>query len=306
MTKIVIAGIGGVGGYFGGLLAKKYRKKSEIDIIFLSRGEHLKQIKKNGLKLIKGKEEFVVFPELATDNAKEIGIADFIIICTKSYDLEATIEQLKPCIDNDTLLLPLLNGVDASERIQKLLPYNSVLKGCVYIVSHVKEPGVVENSGNIQKLFFGLDNEINQDLLFLEDILENAGIEVTLSEEISNIVWQKFIFVSPIAATTTYFDSNIGEVVEKNETILIKLIDEVSKVAKAKGIILDKGVKENSLSLIKSLPSEISSSMHRDFKNGKANTEIESLLGFVVKAGKELHIETPAYDKVYLALSKRK
>jgi len=73
-----------------------------------------------------------------------------------------------------------------------------------------------------------------------------------------------------------------------------------------KGIILDKGVKENSLSLIKSLPSEISSSMHRDFKNGKANTEIESLLGFVVKAGKELHIETPAYEKVYLALSKRK
>ena len=89
-----IYGIGGVGGYFGGLLAKQFSESNEIEIYFLARGENLKQIQKNGLKVIKGDTQFIVKPKLATDNANEIGIADYIILCTKSYDLEKTIEQL--------------------------------------------------------------------------------------------------------------------------------------------------------------------------------------------------------------------
>ena len=76
-TKIIIAGIGGVGGYFGGLLAKQFSESNEIEIYFLARGENLKQIQKNGLKVIKGDTRFIVKPKLATDNANEIGIHYF-------------------------------------------------------------------------------------------------------------------------------------------------------------------------------------------------------------------------------------
>lgn len=154
-TKIIVAGIGGVGGYFGGHLAKQFSDSEDVEIYFLARGEHLKQIQANGLKVLNGNAQFIAKPKLATDSATEIGIADYIILCTKSYDLENIIEQLNPCIDRNTSLLPLLNGVDSAEKIKTILPSATVFNGCVYIVSHLKEAGVVENKGNIQKLFLG-------------------------------------------------------------------------------------------------------------------------------------------------------
>jgi 2-dehydropantoate 2-reductase len=83
-TKIIIAGIGGVGGYFGGLLANHFYNNENVEISFVARGEHLKEIQKNGLKVIKGENEFIAKPHIATDNPAEIGIANFIIITTKS------------------------------------------------------------------------------------------------------------------------------------------------------------------------------------------------------------------------------
>ncbi|MBK7819315.1 MAG: hypothetical protein IPJ60_18615 [Sphingobacteriaceae bacterium] len=125
--------------------------------MFLARGKHLQAIKDKSLKIIKGRFEFIATPHLASDDPNEIGIANFIIICTKTYDLNSIIDQLKPCIDKNTIILPLLNGVDACEKIKTLLPLNTVLNGCVYIVSRLKEAGVIENSGNIETLYFGVD-----------------------------------------------------------------------------------------------------------------------------------------------------
>ncbi|MDO9254005.1 MAG: 2-dehydropantoate 2-reductase [Bacteroidales bacterium] len=226
-NKIVIAGIGGVGGYFGGLLTNQYESSDAIEICFLARGEHLNKIRENGLKVIHGNAEFIARPAIATDNATEIGVADYILICTKSYDLDETIEQLKPCIGENTILLPLLNGVESVERIKKILPETTVLEGCVYIVSALKEAGVIENSGINQKVYFGPGNINNDKLLWLEKIMQEAGIEVTLSDSISTIVWEKFIFIASIATATSYFNCSIGKLLEENEETLVQLIEEV-------------------------------------------------------------------------------
>ena len=151
-TKIIIAGIGGVGGYFGGLLAKHFYENENVEINFIARGQHLKEIQKSGLKVIKGKNEFIAKPNIATENPKEIGTADLIIISTKSYDLDTVIQQLRPCINKDTIILPLLNGVDSRDKIKNIYPDNLILDGCVYIVSRLKQAGVIENRGNIQTL----------------------------------------------------------------------------------------------------------------------------------------------------------
>jgi 2-dehydropantoate 2-reductase len=153
-TNIIIAGIGGVGGYFGGVLAKCFEGDENVRVCFLARGAHLEAIRSNGLRVIKGSNEFVARPAAVSDQAHELGVAEVIVICTKSYDLEATIEQLKPCINERTIILPLLNGVDSTERIKSLLPNNMVLQGCAYIVSRLTQPGVIENTGNIETMFF--------------------------------------------------------------------------------------------------------------------------------------------------------
>jgi len=296
--KIVIAGIGGVGGYFGGLLAKEYESSDSIEICFLVRGEHLNKIREKGLKVIHGATEFIAKPAIATDNANDIGIADYILICTKSYDLDATIEQLYPCIGENTILLPLLNGVESVDRIKKILPGTTVLEGCVYIVSAVKEAGVIENSGINQKLFFGPDSNDNR-LQWLEKTMLNAGIEATLSDSISTIVWEKFIFIASIATATSYYNCNIGKLIEDNEETLVQLIEEVKSIALGKGISFNPNITANIVNYNKLLSNNSTSSMHRDYQNLKQKTEVETLTGYVVRAGQELKVETPAFTRAY-------
>lgn len=305
-TKIVIAGIGGVGGYFGGLLAKQYENNKEIEIYFFARGENLKEIQKNGLKVIKGETQFNAKPKIATDNPAEIGIADFIIICTKSYDIETVVQQLKLTINRNTIILPLLNGVDSKEKIQKILPENIVLDGCVYIVSRLKQAGIIENIGNIQTLYFGIDNFTNQKLLYLKNIFSKANIEVTLSQNISSIIWEKFIFISATATATAYFDKSIGEVVsEKHIETVTALINEVKQVANAKKIVISENITDKTIYKLKSLPFETTSSMHTDFRNKSAFNELESLTAYVIKQGQKYNIKTSTYIKIFNKLKKK-
>lgn len=300
-TNIIIAGIGGVGGYFGGLLAKHFYDSEQVEINFVARGAHLTAIRNDGLKVIKGESEFIARPTLVADNPSELGIADFIILATKSYDLEAMIEQLRPCINRDTIILPLLNGVDSKERIQKLLPGNTVLDGCVYIVARLKEAGVVENVGNIQTLYFGIDNVENDRLRLLERLLKEATIEASLSTSISTILWEKFIFISPTATATSYFDKCIGELMADNENLetITTLIEEVKQIATAKQIIISEDITEKTLNKLKALPFKATSSMHSDFQNNKPVNELESLTGYVVNEGRKYNLETPIYVTTY-------
>ncbi|MDP1728295.1 MAG: 2-dehydropantoate 2-reductase [Bacteroidota bacterium] len=295
--KIVIIGIGAVGGYFGGVLAKKYAENNEVEIYFVARGEHLKQIQEKGLKIVNGENTFIAKPHLATEHAEEIGIADFIIVCTKSYDLEAAIMQLKPCIDKKTILIPLLNGVDSVERIKGMLPENQVLSACVYIISQLKEAGTIEVTGNVQSLFFGTDNAVNQEQRLLEKLLKEADIKATLTPNISTIVWEKFIFISSIATATSYFDCCVGKLLEEHEETLKKLIDEATDIALAKGIQLDAEIRIKTFNKQKSLPYDTITSMHRDFRKG-GKTEYVSITEYVTNWGKRLNIKTAAFDKI--------
>ena len=306
-VKIVIAGIGGVGGYFGGLLAKAFQDSAEVSVYFLARGKHLQAIRTHGLEVVSGEDTFIAQPGLATDDASETGTADFVILCTKGYDLEQMVQQLHPCIDKHTVILPLLNGADNRERVQKLLPENTVYGGCAYIVSRLTGPGRIENTGNVQKLYFGLDGLENERLSLLEDLFKQAGVDATLSANISDIIWSKFIFISAIATATSYFDLPVGALLEdagRRET-LITLIEEVIRVAKAKGITTAADIHEKTLKQMESLPYATTSSMHSDFQVANHATEVESLTGYVVREGHALGIAVPVFEKLYAALEKR-
>lgn len=306
-TKILIAGIGGVGGYFGGLMAKQFYNNDTVDIYFLARGKHLEEIQTNGLKIVKDNNELICKPDLATDKPSEIGYVDFIILCTKSYDLESTIQKLQICITYETIILPLLNGVDNRERIKKILPNNLVLDGCVYIVSRLTQAGRVENYGKTEKLYFGLDNFENEKLIQLEQLFKLSNIDATLSKNISTIIWEKFIFISPTATATSYYDSTAGAILSPPEKLntFNKLIEEVSLIAKAKKITINKNIIDKTLNTMKSLPLETTSSMHFDFQNKKPHTELNSLTAYVVNEGKKYNIMTPTYDRLFKELKKK-
>lgn len=304
-VKIVIAGIGGVGGYFGGLLAKAYAGNDNIEIYFVARGQHLTEINNNGLKVAKGEITFTAKPFLATPDVTEIGIADYILVCTKTYDLEAICAQIIPCVGNQTVILPLLNGVEAVEKIRNTFPENLVPAGCAYIVSAITEPGRVENMGNRQEIYFGLDDLQDQRLETLLDLLKSAGIEAFLSEEISTLIWEKLIFLSCIATASSYYNQSVGELLVEHEEALYNFINESSAIAKAKNIHVNKEVIEKAMAHYRLLPYHATSSMQRDFSSKKPQTELESITGYMVRQGKKLKVNTPSFNEAYAALLKR-
>jgi 2-dehydropantoate 2-reductase len=298
--RIVIAGIGGVGGYFGGQLARHYEKNNEAEIIFFARGENEKAIRQNGLKVESTIGEFIAKPKLVTSDASEIGKADFLIICTKSYDLEQTLLQLSPCINESTVILPLLNGIDNYEKTKNCFPKNEVWQGCVYIVSRLINPGIIKQMGNKRLLFFGSKNGNSEKLKQLETIFLNAGIEAYLSKEIEQTIWEKFLFISSIATMTSYMNTSVGLVLSHSESksLLLTLLAELKKIAEAKQIILPENIIEIIMNKLRALPADITSSMHTDFQKGKL-TELDSLTGIVVKLGRQYGVATPTYEKLY-------
>lgn len=306
-TNILIAGIGGVGGYFGGVLAKHYEGNENVNIHFLARGKHLQEIKTNGLTVIQGDDNFTARPQTASDDAAEIGPVDFIILCTKSYDLETMIAQLKPCLHSNTILLPLLNGVDSSETIRELLPEHTVAEGCAYIVSRLKAPGKIENTGKSQKVAFGMPDGENARLEPLADICREAGIDTNLSEDILSVIWDKFIFISALASTTSYFDVHVGPLLEDPEKVstLTNLISEASRLAKAKNIAVADDITEKILKNIRSLPYETTTSMHSDFLRKNDHTEYKSLTGYIVREGQKYNVETPLLTRLFKALEEK-
>lgn len=305
--KIVVAGIGGVGGYFGGLLAKQFQMHEKVEISFLARGEHLKAIQESGLRVIKGNSEFICNPRIATDNPMEIGTVDYAIISTKSYDLESVLLQLQPCINRETVILPLLNGVDIREKIEKIYPDNLVTDGCVYIVSRIKEPGVVENSGSVEKLYFGLNNYDDEKLKILDSLFKEANIESHLTKNISTDIWKKYIFLSSLATLTSACDKTAGEIVadEKNFRTLKNLVEEVKQLALAKRVTIPENIAEKTIATMQALKFETTTSMHSDYKNKKPETELETLTGYVINEGKKYNVKTPVYAEMYEILLKK-
>lgn len=304
--KIVIVGLGGVGGYFGGFLAKKYVGVSDIEIYFIARGEHLEKVKKNGLVLITENETFTVHPTLATDNILEIGITDYIIMSPKSYDLESTIQQIRPAVGQNTVILPLLNGIDNSDRIRKMLPTTEVWDGCCYIVSKIIEPGVIQNVGNIHRIVFGYNNTCSERLLWFEKLMLDAGIEIKFHEDILTEIWKKFFFISTSASLTSYFDVSYAEVINNpsRKAMLVDFSSELINVAIAEGVKIDHREIERLILQFEKLPASTTTSMHRDFM-AKKRTEVKTLTGIVVKLAEKKGIDVPLYKKVYTELLNR-
>ncbi|WP_343694699.1 2-dehydropantoate 2-reductase [Flavobacterium sp.] len=299
MKRIAILGLGGVGGYFGGLLAKAYQKSDDVEIIFIARGETQKAIIENGLKIVTDDSETVVYPNLVSNDASEIGQLDYLICATKTYDIEESLTSLKESINKETVILPLYNGVDAPERIQKLFPENEVLQGCVYIISMIFSPGTIRKIGFYEKLFFGSKTASFSKLEELQNIFIKAKIESYLVDNIEETVWEKFIFISALASTTAYLNQNIGEILNNTESKVtyIELLHEIEDVAQAKGLKLPHDIVAQTIQKLEKSPKEATSSMHRDLVAGK-NTEALSLVQFVVNEGKKYGVKTPLYEKI--------
>ncbi|MDM1397880.1 2-dehydropantoate 2-reductase [Myroides odoratimimus] len=296
--RITIVGLGGVGGFYGGLLAHQYQDSKEIEICFIARGKHLETIKEKGLTVLSKDSEVVGHPSIATSQLGDIEHTDYIILATKGYDLSQTIEDMKSVVGEHTVIIPLLNGVEAYEQLREVFGTSRVWQGCTYMVSRLKEAGVIDNPSGRQRILFGLDGQVSLEMKDLETILKTAGVHAEATSSISKEVWEKYILVSSSAMATAYYDSSFGGVMEHHPDEMRQLITEASAIGKKKGVALDEDVVEVIIERLKAIPYESTTSMHSDFAAFKEHNELGIMGGYMVKQGIAQGVETPMYKKM--------
>jgi 2-dehydropantoate 2-reductase len=293
--KIGILGIGGIGGFVGAPLAKKY-KDSTTQIIFICRGATKNAIQKDGLIFeSKGIKE-TIFPDLVSDNPTEIGILDVLIVTSKSYSVSEILNTYKDCISAETVIITLQNVVNAREIVRETLPeLGQIMEGCIYVASNVKKPGHVQHVGGPGKIFVGGEKENK----WLIDLLTAGGLDITYVSDINQILWKKYLFVAPVAAITSAYKVTFGQLLEDKDLmhILENMMIEIQSLASKNNINLTKEDIETSKDLLTKFPFESKSSLQLDFENNN-QTEKTFLVDYVIENCTKNEIQTPFYKSV--------
>ena len=296
--NIVVIGAGGVGGYFGGKLAN-----AGFNVTFIARGRHLEAIKNRGLQVKSILGDFTVFPN-ATDNLSEIKNPDVVILGVKSWQVLDIAKQLKPIINNETMVLPLQNGADNADKLLSVLPRQNVLAGFCKIVSKIESAGVINHFSFEPEIVFGeYNNKKTQRVIELKHVFDKAGFKNILSEDIHLDIWKKFLFIASISGIGALTRSPFGAM-RKNEAIRKIIFDtakEIVEVANAKGIGLSQKDIETIIKVIDKQDYNTTASMQRDMMEGKPS-ELENFNGYIASQGKLLGIETPTNTFIYNCL----
>lgn len=293
--RIAIVGSGGVGGYFGAKLAL-----GGNDVTFIARGEHLKTIKQKGLKIKGISGDFMVFPVKATDRIEEAGVVDLVILGVKAWQVKEIAKELIPIVGDETVIIPLQNGVLAADELKEQINERNVIGGLCRIMSRIESPGVINHFGIEPAIVFGeLNNKKSEKVIQIKKVFDESGIDSRIAENIQVDLWKKFISIcaSGLLAVTR---STYGEIRELKETrqLTHELLNEIFKVSQAAGISIKPDYIDKAIGFIDGYPYDSTSSLTRDVWEGKPS-EIEYQNGTVVKLGEKYGVDTPVNRFIY-------
>lgn len=297
--RIAVFGAGGVGGYFGGRLAR-----AGADVHLIARGEHLRALREHGLRIRSVRGDFEASPA-ATDDPAEIGPCDLVLFCVKSYDTDAAAAALLPLLGEDSAVLSLQNGIDNEERIAAAVGEGRVLGGAAFIFASVSEPGVIVDAGGPGSLVFGeLDGSAGERGERLHALCEEAGIPAELVPDIRARLWDKFAFICAQAGMTACTRLPIGEIRASPEawTMFRRLVAEIVALAEVEGVELADDTVERISGFAQALEPGSFSSLHDDLVRGR-RLELEALHGFVVRCSRRHGLAVPMNEAVYALLA---
>ncbi|MBI4189080.1 MAG: 2-dehydropantoate 2-reductase [Betaproteobacteria bacterium] len=287
--KILILGAGGIGGYFGGCLAK-----SGADVTFLVRPARAAQLARHGL-IVKspfGDLELAVKTVLAGQLTPGY---DMIMITLKAYDLDAALTAVAPAVGANSAVLPFLNGVRHLDLIAARFGDKRVLGGVAYIAATLNADGEVVHLNQIHKLAFGeLSGERSARCEALASVMAKARFNSVLSDTIRLDLWEKFVFLSTLAGMTCLMRAGVGAIMQARdgETLMLEMFEECRKVAAANGYAPRPQALENTRKMLTERGSGFTASMLRDIERG-GPTEGEHIVGDMLRRAEELKIEAP-------------
>jgi 2-dehydropantoate 2-reductase len=294
--RIAIAGAGGVGAYFGARL-----QAGGHDVAFLARGAQLAALRSGGLRLT-GRSGELHLPRVeASDDPRQLGSADAVLVAVKTWQLADAAPRLAPLVGADTVVVPLLNGVEAADQLAAVLGPESVAAGLCGIVSFLVAPGHVHHEGVDPYVRVGeLDDRPSPRLERLVAALHEAGVRAEVAPEIRAALWQKLLFIAPVSAVAGLVRTTLGawRHLEGPRDLATRAMREVVAVAAARGARLPDGAVERTLANLDSIEPTSTPSMQRDFEAGR-RSELDAQVGAVVRLGAAAGVPTPASALLY-------
>jgi 2-dehydropantoate 2-reductase len=297
--KIGIMGIGAIGGYISAMLCK-----SKENVYIIGKDETLKVIKDNGITLNSEVEgNFVVFPTLATESTDKTGIMDIIFVCVKGYSLKAAARAISPMVNDNTLIIPIINGVDAGSKLHSYLGHGKVVEAVMSIKSKMEANGTIKHTGKNTRIVVSSNKKRpihKRHLERLYNVLTKANIMCEVRKDAEAVAWNKYIFNCAFNVTDSYYDVKVKGILEdrmKFETFC-NVVKECEEVGRSKGINISKDIYENSINALKNLSKKSISSMHKDVVSGK-KFELELFCGDLCRMGKDVGVPTPYTQKAY-------
>ncbi len=286
--NICFFGVGGVGGYYGTLLTKYLNETGEGNTYFIARGKHKDAIEENGLLLKKegGREEILISPYFCSDTVNDLPVFDIVVVSVKGYDLENVAKKVSKISDENTIILPLLNGADIYERMRQHIKTGYILPSCVYLGTHIEMPGVIFQKGGSCQIAIGKDPmypEFYPDKLI--NLFKKADILIEYFKDINIEIWTKYIFIASFALVTATYNKTIGEVAkdERLGIIVKNIMHEIALVANALKIALPPDIIETSFSKANHFPFETKTSFQRDVETKGRQSEWDLFGGTVIR-----------------------
>lgn len=298
--KIVVLGIGGVGGVVGGALARV-----NAETYFCARGENLQAIRQSGLTVRSALfGNFTVRPKAASENAADFGTADVVFVACKGCGIEAACRTIAPTVGPETIVAPLLNGVMVSEVMEPLLPRCVTTDAAIRVFSHIESPGrVVHTSGPCSVVMGMKDGGRLAKLEAAAELLNCAGVKTRISGDILSESWAKYVTMCSNSVLFCYYDGPAGTVREDpdHEKVLRAIVGSMAAIAAAKGATLPTDTVDRHIEAFSKMPPDTMTSLYRDLSGGRpaAETELRHLVGRFVEFSDQTGIPAPYHRAVY-------
>ncbi|HET7263149.1 MAG TPA: 2-dehydropantoate 2-reductase [bacterium] len=297
--RVAVLGTGGTGGYFGGLLAR-----AGHEVIFVARGPHLDAIRANGLTVNSRLAGNFTVRAAATDDIRSIGPVDLVLVCVKTYSMDAVLPALRSLVGPQTVIMSMQNGIDNEDRIAAAAGPEHVLGLAAQVSAFIQEPGVVVQAGGPGRLIFGeMAGGESARSASLAKAFQAAGIAIEARSDVKVALWEKFIFICSASGVTALTRLPAGPIFADRETtgLLRATLDEGVAVAKAEGIHVAARFTEQTLGFMAKLEPWMRGSMALDLLEGR-RLELETLNGTMVRLGRAREVPVPVTWTIYAAL----
>ncbi|MGC2323009.1 MAG: 2-dehydropantoate 2-reductase [Terriglobales bacterium] len=297
--RIAFIGIGGLGGYFGGRLAK-----AGNDVVFVARGAMLEALRTNGLRVESPLGDITLPQVNATSDPASVGPVDAVFVTTKAWQVTEAAQQIGGMIGPQTVVVPFQNGVEAYDQLVAVLGPEHVLGGMCHVIAMVEAPGAIRHLGFDPLITIGeWKNEQTPRLARLVECLRAAGLETRVPDNIQVALWEKFEFIASFGGVggVTRAPAGVIRSLPETRSLLERAMQEIVGLARACGVpVADESV-ATTMKFIDSLPPAGTASMQRDLIAGRPS-ELEAQSGAVVRLGRARGFSTPVHEFVYNAL----